>query len=237
MTYNNALNHFSDLKYSHLKPSNSTFVNISSQETSNTVTDTTDINNTDSLEAAAKASSSSNLNLPQIELVNTLELISKHMYKLQAFDFKYKDTSTKRGSCSAQSREHSADSSSLDTTHDIPVISGKQAKRLSRKLAKSKKNLSDPNLSVVMPCNLETKAINSEKINSRSRKKFLNMSALSSFLKCLLRKTPKSNTATKLDKKKSKSFDNIISSRNGFDENSPRKSTQPSIEVGEMVIY
>jgi hypothetical protein len=159
------------------------------------------------------------------------------MYKLQAFDFKYKDASTKRGSCSAQSREHSVDSSSLDTTHDIPVISGKQAKRLSRKLAKSKKNLSDPNLSVVMPCTLETKAINSEKINSRSRKKFLNMSALSSFLKCLLRKTPKSNTATKLDKKKSKSFDNIISSRNGFDENSPRKSTQPSIEVGEMVIY
>lgn len=161
------------------------------------------------------------------------------MYKLQAFDFKYKDTSTKRGSCT-QSREHSVDSSSLDTTHDIPVISGKQAKRLSRKLAKSKKNLSDPNLSVVMPCTLETKAINSEKINnnSRSRKKFLNMSALSSFLKCLLRKTPKSNTATtKLDKKKSKSFDNIISSRNGFDENSPRKSTQPSIEVGEMVTY
>lgn len=163
------------------------------------------------------------------------------MYKLQAFDFKYKDTSTKRGSCSAQSREHSADSSSLDTTHDIPVISGKQAKRLSRKLAKSKKNLSDPNLSVVMPCTLDTKAINSEKTNnnnSRSRKKFLNMSALSSFLKCLLRKTPKSNTSTtKLDKKKSKSFDNIISSRNGYDENLPRKSTQPSIEVGEMVIY
>lgn len=83
-----------------------------------------------------------------IELADALEQISKHIVKLQSFDFK--QPRTHEGSSGPYSSRSSSStrepSRQSDDDDDIPTLAGKQAKRLSRRLAKSKMNASQPDL-------------------------------------------------------------------------------------------
>lgn len=160
-------------------------------------------------------------NVESISSVDALEQISKHIYKLQSFDF-FKNTNA---SCERRNSSTSVSSSISSSDTSIQIISGNQAKRLSWTLAKTKKNLSEPILSnrFILPQSTSQQPTTSNQSsalrNSNPRNRLFDVSiTISGLFKRLIdRATNKEKHVTKttfkstnMNKAKSKSLDSVI---------------------------